>query len=298
MTNFQLPPNLFHEVGYKNVNGVAHFYRVVGQGEPFIFLHGGPGMWHDELVPFFLDFAQTHQAIFYDQRGNGNSLMGKIDETTFTTELLVEDLEALRQEFGTEKLNIIGHSWGGLLGMVYASTYPQNVKRLILVDAAPVNTNLLIQSYKKMIERFAPEEWSYLQELYESDAFISGNPDAHNEAMRLSEGVTFYNDSARQRYFEIAVFDESKAKNSVAISGPAQKMKLSIAVQDQLANIPCPTLIVQGSEDFVVPEAAELAHQLIGDSRLHFIANSGHYPFIEAPDDFFSAIHAFLEETQ
>ena len=117
---------MYHEEGYKQVNEIPHFFRIVGTGEPFVFLHGGPGMWHDELVPSFLEFAKSHQCIFYNQRGNGKSLMEKIDETNFSTDLLVNDMEALRKEFGLEKMNIIGHSWGGLLGMYYASKYPQN----------------------------------------------------------------------------------------------------------------------------------------------------------------------------
>ena len=297
MTHFHIPQDLFQEEGYKQVNGISHFYRIVGTGEPFVFLHGGPGMWHDELVPSFFEFAKDHQCIYYDQRGNGKSLMERIDETNFTTDLLVDDLEALRKELGLEKMNIIGHSWGGLLGMYYASKYPQNVKRLILIDAAPVNTELLIQSYENIMGRLSEADWNRLQAMYESEAYIAGDPDAHNEAMRLSEGVTFHNGQARDEYFKIAVFDEVKAKNAVAINGPARDMKLNITVQEQLQNITCPTLIMQGDEDFIVPEATELAHQLIKDSQLVFIPQSGHYPFMENKDVFFKNLQAFLDKT-
>jgi len=297
MTHFQIAQDLFHEEGYKQVNGIPHFYRIVGTGEPFVFLHGGPGMWHDELVPSFFGFAKDHQCILYDQRGNGKSLMEKIDETNFTTDLLVDDLEELRKAFGIEKMNIVGHSWGGLLGMYYASKYPQNVKRLLLIDPAPVNTELLMKSYENMMGRFSEADWNRLQAMYESEAYIEGYPDAHNEAMRLSEGVTFHNEQAREEYFKIAVFDEVKAKNMTAINGPARNMKLNITVQDQLQNITCPTLIVQGREDFIVPEAAELAHNLIMNSKLVFIPESGHYPFMEAAASFFSALNTFIEES-
>ncbi len=296
MTKYQISDNLFTEEGYKIVNGIPHFYRIIGEGEPFVFLHDGPGMWHDELVPFFLDFAQSYQAIFYDQRGNGNSLMEKIDETTLTTSLLVDDLEALRQQWGIEQLNIIGHSWGGLLGMYYASQYPQHVKRLILVDPAPVNLALLVQSYERLMAKFTPEKWDYLQGLYESDAYLAGDPDAHNEAMRLSEGKTFYNEAARDVYLQTAVFDKQKAKNAVAISTPAREMKINVTVQEQLSNISCPTLILQGREDFIPPEAAELANQLIKGSQLFFVPESGHYPFIEAKEAFFDRLYAFIEQ--
>ncbi|HKJ39408.1 MAG TPA: alpha/beta fold hydrolase [Anaerolineales bacterium] len=297
MTHFHIPKDLYHEEGYKQVNGIPHYYRMVGTGEPFVFLHGGPGMWHDELVPSFLEFAQNHKCIYYDQRGNGKSLMKSIDKTNFTTELLVDDLDALRKEFGIEKMNIIGHSWGGLLGMYYAGKYPQNVKRLILVDPAPVNTELLIKSYENMMTRFSEADWNRLQAMYESEAYIAGDPDAHNEAMRLSEGVTFHNEQAREDYFKIAVFDETTAKNAVAINDHGREMKLNITVQEQLGNIICPTLIVQGREDFIVPEAAELAHKSIRNSKLVYIADSGHYPFMEAPSEFFNTLNSFIDET-
>lgn len=288
---------LFQDAGYKTANDVPHFYRIIGQGEPFIFLHGGPGMWHDELVPFFLEFARSYQCIFYDQRGNGKSLLEKIDKTTFSTELLVEDLEALRQAFSLPQLNIIGHSWGGLLGLYYATKYPHYVKRLILIDAAPINTALLIQSYENLMERFTETEWNHLQQLYESKAYLAGDPLVHNEAMQLSEGATIFNKAACEAYFQASVFDEVTAKNSVALSGLARDMKLNITVQGQLQHITCPTLIIQGREDFIVPEAAELAHQLIKKSQLFFVEQSGHYPFIEAREAFFTRLGQFIRET-
>ena len=56
--------NIEIEEGYKKVNGVNHFYKIVGKGEPFILLHGGPGMYHDELFPFFLDFSLVGFSFF------------------------------------------------------------------------------------------------------------------------------------------------------------------------------------------------------------------------------------------
>ena len=50
MSEIAIPENLIHETGYKTVNAIPHFYRTIGRGEPFLFLHGGPGMWHDDLV--------------------------------------------------------------------------------------------------------------------------------------------------------------------------------------------------------------------------------------------------------
>jgi len=295
----ELPPRseLPRREGYVTVNDVAHFYAMIGDGEPFVVLHGGPGMWHDELYPFFDDLASDHQMVFYDQRGNGKSLMGEITPVNFTVDLLVSDIEELRRAWGFERINVVGHSWGGLLAMYYATEYPHQVTRLILIDPAPVNTDLLIESYRALIDRFTEDEWNHLEGLYESDSYLAGDPETLNEAMRLSEGVTFHVAAARETYFDLVAFDAVTAPNMVAISGPAQTMKTNITVQDKLKNIDCPTLIIHGQEDFIVAAAPELAHDLIAGSELVVIPESGHYPFIEQPEIFSETVRRFVART-
>jgi len=286
------------EQGYKNVNNVDHFFRVVGEGETFVVLHGGPGMYHDELYPFFLDFAKSHRVIFYDQRGNGRSHMDSIDSSNFNVELLVDDLDQLRQAFGIEKLNLIGHSWGGLLAMYYSVEHPDKVKRLITVSSAPVNTELLIQCYENQVGMFSEEEWKALQQLYESSGFLAGDPDVHNEAMRMSEGVLFYDQSKIGEYMAVAAFDSVTAGNAVVLNDLARDIKLSIHVQDRLSRIQCPTLVIHSQQDFIVPAAPQLAVELIPNSELVFLEGSGHYPHIEVPEALFGAIESFIERTK
>lgn len=290
-----IPSDAVSSEGYVTVNDVAHFYRTIGHGEPFIILHGGPGMWHDELLPFFDDLTRDHQVVFYDQRGNGRSLMPEITRENFTVEWLVSDLEELRKAWGFDRISIVGHSWGGLLGMYYATRHPHRVKRLILVDAAPVNTDLVTQSYRILIDRLSGDDRRLLEEIYESDAYLAGDPACHNAAMRLSEGVTFHVDAAREKYFDIVVFDAVTARNMVAISEPARSIKLNVTVQDDLGKISCPTLIVHGAEDFIVPAAPDLVRRLIPGARLAMISDSGHYPFIEQPEAFTRTLRAFIE---
>ena len=286
------------EQGYKNVNGVDHFFRIVGEGEPFVVLHGGPGMYHDELYPFFLDFARSHQVVFYDQRGNGRSLMSAIDSTNFNVELLVDDLEQLRIAFGIENLNLIGHSWGGLLAMYYAVEHPDKVKRLITVSSAPVNSELLIQCYDNQVSRFTEAEWTELQQLWESEGYLAGDPDVLNKAMRMSEGVLFQDKTNIGRYMAAAAFDSVTAKNAVVLNDLARDIKLNIHVQDRLFQIQCPTLIVHSQQDFIVPAAPRLANELIANSELVLLEGSGHYPHIEVPEALFGAIERFIERTK
>ena len=102
---------------------------------------------------------------------------------------------------------------------------------------------------------------------------------------------------SRLGHFDLIGFDEITAKNLVAISGPARHIKLTITVQDYLGATRCTTLVVHGSEDFIVPKAPELADRLIPNSRLAVIPDSGHHPFIEQPEAFARALRDFVETT-
>jgi proline iminopeptidase len=287
----------FASEGYATVNGVTHFFRLIGNGDPFVVLHGGPGMWHDELFPYFDDLARDHRVIFYDQRGNGRSLMDEITSENFTVDLLVSDLDELRTTWGYDRINIVGHSWGGLLAMYYASRHPERVERLVLVDPAPISTDLLIQSYRVLVSRFPEGEYDRLEAMYGTDEWLAGDPSIFNEAMRLSEGPTFHVSAARDEYFDLIAFDAVTARNMVAISGPAQAIKQKVTVQEDLGNITSPTLIIHGAEDFIVLEAQELAKKLIPGAQLAVIPESGHYPFIEQPQAFTGTLRSFVEAT-
>lgn len=92
-------------------------------------------------------------------------------------------------------------------------------------------------------------------------------------------------------------FNAVTARNMVAISGPARAMKLNVTVQEKLNTINCPTLIIHGEEDFIVTGAPELVHDLIPDSELEVIRESGHYPFIEQPKAFSETLRRFVNKT-
>lgn len=290
------PPT--YEDGYKNVNGVDLYYKIMGRGDPFIMLHGGPGMYHDELVPFFENFSKNHKLIFFDQRGNGKSKLEIVNDSTLSSEIIVDDIEGLRAALDLEKVSIIGHSWGGLMGMYYAAKYPENVDLLIAVSAAPVTLDLLFASYENHVSRFEPDDWQYIENLWSSEAYKAGDPDVHNEAMRLSEGGTFYDKSFVDAYMEAAAFNEQTAKNSIAVEDVARSMKMNVNGKDRIVDIAAPTLLIYGRNDFIVPEAAELAHQLIPNSSLQWIDKSGHYPYVEKSEEFFEILNEFINTAE
>lgn len=117
-------------------------------------------------------------------------------------------------------------------------------------------------------------------------------------AMRLLEGVTFHVAAARETYFDLVASDAVRVRNMVVISEPARRIKQNVTVQDDLGKIDCPTPIVHGTEDFIVPAAPELARQLIPDSQLTLIPDRGRYPSTEQPEAGSRALLSFIDSTR
>jgi len=107
-------------------------YKIVGKGKPIIFIHGIGSRkysWNNVIK----ELKDEFQCILYDLRGHGGSV---VDETNFTLEELVKDLEKLRSHLNINKTHIVGHSLGGMIGPSYARKYQDKVLSLTLLSTA------------------------------------------------------------------------------------------------------------------------------------------------------------------
>src|SRR5207302_8539978 len=122
-----------------DLNGVRLYTRRVGDGPPpVVVLHGGPGAHHDYLLPQYDRLAHGRTLLYYDQRGGGRSPVAR--DTPVGWREHVADLEALRRHWGTDRLALLGYSWGALLAVLYALQHPSQAERLALVSPAPAPT--------------------------------------------------------------------------------------------------------------------------------------------------------------
>jgi proline-specific peptidase len=125
--------------GYVPFRGYRTWYRIVGEGEqagklPVLLLHGGPGATHDYLESLETLAETGRRAIFYDQLGCGRSDLPD-DVSLFTIETFVDEVGAVRDELGLDRIHLFGNSWGGMLAMEYALTQPSRLESLILASS-------------------------------------------------------------------------------------------------------------------------------------------------------------------
>ena len=183
-------PNVPSKEGFvKTANGQL-YYQTMGQGDPVIVIHGGPGMDQGYLLPGMAALAKKHQVVFYDQLGCGRSTATVIDESHITINSFVEDIETLRKALKFEKVTIVGHSWGGMLAMYYAVKYPKNIKKLVLMNTVASSG---IHDFVEELEKRTLPSAGEFEKLKVSQEFINSDPQAIAQYYRLFFQYYFHN---------------------------------------------------------------------------------------------------------
>jgi pimeloyl-ACP methyl ester carboxylesterase len=119
-------------MGSVNCNGVSINYRCVGEGKNVVLIHGlaaNHGFWHFDVL---LKLARKYRVTVFDLRGHGYSSM---PSSGYTTASMVGDLHCLMDHLKIQRANLIGHSYGGAIGLHYAALYPERVSSLVIADS-------------------------------------------------------------------------------------------------------------------------------------------------------------------
>ena len=265
------------------------YYEVTGSGTetPLVVVNGGPGFDHTYLqiaTTAWTSLAQKRRVIFYDQRGVGRSEPLKAGQSC-TLGDQIDDLEALRAHLGYEKIDLLGHSWGGFLSMAYAARHPEHIVHLILVDSA------------------APK-WSDTVFLF-SQVFPQTTERQDALAFADELGDKAASDASIHEYLTMLFYSPEKRDVFVAQMGPgAYNKKINQALNSDIGRFDLnpeirkfhfPVMIATGQFDMnVAPVVAYKIHQAIAGSRFVIFERSGHLPFYEEPEAFDNAVEDFL----
>jgi len=278
----------------RNENGVtfqAHsatiYYEVLGSGDatPLIVVNGGPGFDHtyEHVSSVWETFAKKRRVIFYDQRGTGRSPATK--DQTYTLADQISDLEDLRTHVGADRIELLGHSWGGYLVMAYAASHAEHIAHLIIVDSAAPKFKETIFLFDNVF----PEGTERQQSLNFAEEM--GDKKAQDTDLREYFSMLFYSPENRDKF--IATVQPSAYKRDIneAVVKDIERFDLN----PELHKFKCPTLVITGRYDInVAPAVAYKIHQAIPGSEFAVFERSGHLPFFEEPDEFVRVTEQFL----
>ncbi len=266
---------------------VRLYCHIVGEGDPCIMVHGGPGLSMDYLLPSMEVLAKSHLVIFYDQRGNGKS-PSKICSDTMQPDRFIKDIKTIQNHFNFKKINIIGHSTGAYFAMLYAISYPDQINKLIVLNSTSIADHAIPKS-----EVFIP------QDNYEKMIDDILKLDTQNAA----ELIKPYKDLFQHFFYDSTLFNQLNLDSMTAeqIQNSAKIHRIfgevffhqGHSLREGLAQLHIPTLIMHGNNHDTPLTIAQEIHALIHGSVLK-VLNAGHFPYIEKPDDFFNCLATFL----
>jgi proline iminopeptidase len=280
----------FPEDGYVQTGDGGIYFVTEGYGEPLLVIHGGPGMEHTYLRPHIDQLAGQYEIVYYDQRATGRS-GGEADSGSITIATFVNDIEAIRTSLGIRELNVLGHSWGGLLAMFYALEYPYNVSSLILVSTAGASSDYYAPYFANLASIYTHEDSLELMELTGSDGFYSGDPEIIRQYYRIAWKNLLYDKSLIDK-MNLSV-TETTALNGRRIPHLLFRELAEYDMHDRLATLNIPTLLIHGEHDALPWEVSQKIHNYMRLSEFHLIEECGHFPYLEKSEEFRTLILTF-----
>ena len=257
-------------------------YREEGEGLPLVVLHGGPGLDHTAIEPHLRPLAQQLRLISYDHRGSGRSAQPQ-GADPYHIDHFVDDLVGVARALGLDRFALLGHSFGGIAALHFALAHPNALSHLILV-CSPASFHFI-----EDVEAALPQCLDD-QSLSELHSFQDSEPSDYvmRRSLELLAPIYFRDP---ERLSELAL-------DSVRFGPPSQAVWDSLQgfdLEPRLGEIEVPTLAIAGAHDRgLTPERAARLTEALPDAQLLVMKESGHYPFIEEPDAFLSAVLGFL----
>jgi pimeloyl-ACP methyl ester carboxylesterase len=229
--------------------------------------------------------------VLLDLRGTGDSA-APVDPASYRCDRQVEDVEALRDHLGLDRIDLLGHSAGGTLALLYAARHPDRVGRLALICPSPMAVGLQIadQDRREVVEPRREEPWF-------PDAFAAferiWSGDATAEDWKAIVPFTYGRwDASAQA--QVAREADQKNPDAAAVYYSAGAVDPD-ATRAALASLPAPVLLVAGEYDPALPpkRAAEYAG-LFPRAELAVQPGGGHYPWLDDPAWFTATLAEFL----
>lgn len=266
------------------VNEVSYHVEVCGKGFPLVMLHGFTGRGSN-WSPFCTILGKNSKLIMPDIIGHGATETSSLEEDKYLLPSVAKDFIKIIDEFGFEKVDILGYSMGGRLAIAMAILFPDRVRNLILESASPglktdlerkerrnSDADLATTIIENGVEAFV-DYWEDIP-LFESQKFLSPEIRASIRAQRLMN-------------------DPKKLGNSLLGMGTGMQP----CYWHRLHEIEADVLMIVGDLDHKFCQIAEDMQKSLKKGQIFKVNGCGHAIHVEQPEKFGTIVSEFLSNT-
>ena len=310
-----------YEEEYVIINGVEHYllhYKTEQEAPVFIFIHGGPGQSEAMMAYIVEEYAsRNYNIVYYDQRGAGKTYL-RNKKARPNTEILKKDLLGIvlyvKKAYQKDKVGIIGHSWGSVLGSMFALDHPEHLSCYIgcgqvinLIENERVGYNKLKAAIEQSGNQGDKKKLEKIGEYPVVDTFDMN-------VMRKMGKVR----NLQGKYHLAATFDKSMIRMfmnspimgikdifpfiaSMMVNMQVMKELMSFDLRGKGVEYQVPVYYVLGENDQQTPIELSMTYfnEIIApDKKLYLIKNAGHAAMIDNPDDYRKAVYEIADGLQ
>lgn len=273
-----------------------------------IFLHGGPGY---NAFPFEKSTAQKlankgFYVIVFDQAGCGRSK--NVPNSQYTFEEAFKNIEKLYDQYGIEKASLIGHSWGGTLGVFFAKNNPRNVDNLIMLSSPLSYQRMyktIIAHCKEVYKEENSQQLKYIKQLEKMDStsleFSSyslthaRNCGLYSTENQTQHATTLYKKLEQHKNAQllndftrspVSGFYKNEAYTTINLAAPIKNLRDQVDIFG-----------IYGAKDglFDRSHLRDLKN-LIGEEAFFIIDNASHNVYLDQQTEFIKSVNKFLKK--
>ena len=247
------------------INGLETYFTVEGQGDPVVLLHGW-GASNQSLAPLGAALADSYRVLILDLPGFGWSAAPPV---AWGIADYAGHVERLMQETGIQGAALLGHSFGGRIAIRLAAEQPGLVSRLVLVASAGIRPRRRAGYHVRVI------------------------------AVKLARWVFSLPGWGARGQYMLSRLSWRFGSRDYRAAGQMRPTLVKVVNEDLTPLLPAiqaPTLILWGDQDQEVPRSAmEMMAAKIPQARLIVIEGTGHFPFLDVPENFCKTVKEFLQ---
>lgn len=249
-------------------------YKEFGQGEPLIILHGLFGT-SDNWQTLAKQLAKNYTVFIIDQRNHGRSP----HDDEFNYQVMASDLKEFLEENWIYKARIIGHSMGGKTAMQFASSYPDMVEKLVIVDIA---NNTYEGGHETIFNALMSLELDKIENRKDADEFLKNQIEEFGVRQFLLKNLTRNKKGGYEWKMNLPIIHKNY-----------QAILQEIEVEEQFEGA---TLFVKGGlSKYINEENFNATQQVFPNAVLKTIKNVGHWVHAEAPKELLQLLDVFLK---
>ena len=284
--------------GYVDFRGYRTWYRFVGDLNspvtPLLAVHGGPGSTHNYFGPLER-LAGERPVVLYDQIGCGNS--DRPQDIEWSAAVFREEVAAVREQLGLERIHLLGTSWGGMLALEHVLSGARGIVSLML-SSTLANIALWNEEQWRLRAALPPDVIAVLDRHEQAGTY--SDPE-YEEAMEAYFDRHFYRGPTPRP--ELEAMAKGRAPDVYhAMQGPNEWTTTGALkgwdVRDRLHEVDVPTLVLRGRYDMCTDViAAELVSGIKGAREVVF-DESSHTPVLEETEHYLEVVGAFFSQAE